>query len=221
MARIKFPVNRMQLLLLLLACLSVLPTLRAIWLHVTIVASRSLYTSVDALPSRNVGVLLGTSKYLRDGRLNLFLEYRIRAAVDLYQAGRIRHILVSGDNAHRSYNEPETIRDELLKRGIPADRIHLDYAGFRTLDSMVRAKAVFGQDSFTVISQQFHVERAVFIARRLGIDAIGYTARDVDRWNGMRTKLREILARMAAMLDVYVLGTEPKFYGPPVPIPGE
>lgn len=193
--------------------------MRAMWLHISLVAAPALYSNVEEVPVRNVGLLLGTSPYLPDGRLNLFLEYRVRAAVELFEAGRIQHILVSGDNAHPSYNEPQMIRNALLSRGIPTDRIHLDYAGFRTLDSIVRARVVFGQKSFTVISQPFHVERALFIARRLHIDAIGYTARDVGGWGGLRTRMREVFARLAAILDVYFLGTGPKFYGPPVVIP--
>ena len=126
---------------------------------------------------------------------------------------------MSGDNRKKEYNEPRAMRDALIKKGISEDHIILDYAGFRTFDSMIRAEKVFGQDSFIVISQPFHNERAVFIARKSGIEAYGFNARDVDVAAGFKTKLREVGARVKMILDIYVLHTEPKFLGDPVIIP--
>ncbi|MGB0177627.1 MAG: SanA/YdcF family protein, partial [Owenweeksia sp.] len=101
----------------------------------------------------------------------------------------------------------------------PEERIVLDYAGFRTFDSMVRAREVFGQQAFTVISQPFHNERAIFIARKFGIEAYGYNAPDVIGAGGFRTKVREVGARVKMVLDIYVLNTQPKFLGEKIIIP--
>jgi SanA protein len=109
-----------------------------------------------------VGLVLGTSQYLKNGYLNWYFKYRIEATVELYKKGKIDFILVSGDNSHKNYDEPTAFKNELIKRGIPADQIYLDYAGFRTLDSVVRAKEIFGQTSITIISQKFHNERAIY-----------------------------------------------------------
>ncbi|GEM49857.1 hypothetical protein DC3_54920 [Deinococcus cellulosilyticus NBRC 106333 = KACC 11606] len=162
-------------------------------------------------------MLLGTSKFVGE-RINLFYQYRLDAAVELYQSQKIDYVLVTGDNSTVQYDEPTTMRNDLVQRGIPEDHIVLDYAGFRTLDSVVRANRVFGQEAFTVISQKFHNERAVYLARAHGLDAIGFNAQDVGGYGGMRVLLREQFARLAAILDVKVLNTQPKFLGEPIQI---
>jgi SanA protein len=177
-----------------------------------------LYTSAGEVPYNEVGLLLGTSKYTPGGRVNLYFEYRIRAALELYEAGRIDYIIASGDNSHRSYNEPVSMKEELVSRGVDAERIYLDYAGFRTLDSVVRTGRVFGRREFTIISQGFHAERALYIARHQGLDAVAYGARDVGGPAGLGTSVREYFARVKALLDVHVLGSEPKFLGEPIRI---
>ncbi|MEM6263319.1 MAG: ElyC/SanA/YdcF family protein [Bacteroidota bacterium] len=165
-----------------------------------------------------VGLVLGTSKKTVKGRPNLFFTRRMDAAAELFRAGKVRHLLVSGDNGIKEYNEPEDMRRALMERGVPAGAITLDYAGFRTLDSVVRCKEVFGQDEYVVISQAFHTQRAVFIARTLGIAASGYNAEAVSPRYAPRTYVREVFARAKALLDVYILGTQPKFLGDPVKI---
>ncbi|WP_293909598.1 ElyC/SanA/YdcF family protein [Deinococcus sp.] len=177
-------------------------------------AQGRLYSDVQAIPARPVGLLLGTSKYV-DGRINLYYQYRIDAALSLYRAGKVRDLILSGDNAHASYDEPTTMRADLIAAGIPAGRLHRDYAGFRTLDSVVRASQVFGQREITVISQRFHNERAIYLARSHGLDAIGFDARDVTGAGGAKVQSREYLARVSAVLDV-LRGTGPKFLGEPV-----
>ncbi len=185
-----------------------------------IVGSSQQYTyqDVDQIPYNKVAVILGTSKYLLDGRRNEYFANRISAAAELYRSGKASYFLVSGDNATRSYNEPREMRRELLKAGIPAERIYSDYAGFRTLDSIVRANAVFGQRSFTIVSQGFHNERAIFVARHFGINAIGFNAKDVDAYSGLKTRTRELMARVLCLVDLYLLDKQPKFLGEPVPI---
>ncbi|MBE7639355.1 MULTISPECIES: SanA/YdcF family protein [Salegentibacter] len=170
------------------------------------------FFDVSAIDKNEVGLVLGTSKYLSDGRINLYFKYRIDATVDLFKNGKIDFVLVSGDNGSEDYDEPTDFKNELIKRGIPENRIYLDYAGFRTLDSIVRAKEIFGQDNFTIISQQFHNERAIYLAEKHGVKAIGYNAKDLDGKFGWNVKLREYLARTKVFLDIF-FDVEPKFYG--------
>ena len=165
-----------------------------------------------------VGSLLSTSKYLQNGNINLYYQYRLEATVSLYQNGKIDYILISGDNGQKSYNEPETFKDDLIKSGIPADKIYLDYAGFRTLDSIVRAKEIFGQNKITIISQKFHNERAIYISENKDIEAVGFNAKDVTFRYGLKIQIRELLARTKMMIDLYVINEQPKFLGDKIQI---
>lgn len=171
-----------------------------------------LYNSVEAVPHNKVGLFLGTGKFLSNGEINLYYKYRIQAAALLYKSGKVDYILVSGDNSKKDYDEPTTIKTDLIALGIPAGKIYLDYAGFRTLDSVVRCKKIFGQQSITVISQQFHNERAVFLAKHNDIKAVGFNAKAVNKRYGMKTRIREKLARVKMMLDL-LSGKEPRFLG--------
>lgn len=171
------------------------------------------------LPVTDVALVLGCSKQLADGRKNLFFERRMAAAAELYRTGQVGYLLVSGDNSRPDYDEPSDMRAALVAAGVPASRIVRDYAGFRTLDSVVRAKQVFGLDELIVVSQRFHNERAVYLARAHGIRAYGYDARDVGGAEGLRVKLREVVSRLAAVLDVRVLHSTPRFGGPREPTP--
>ena len=176
-----------------------------------------LYSRIDQLPPNQVGVLLGTSKYARLGGYNDHYRLRLEAAVELFQAGKIEYILISGDNSTRYYDEPSTIRRDLLNSGIPSERVYRDYAGFRTLDSMVRAKKVFGLSRFTVISQATHNMRAVYIAQNRGIDAIAFNAGGGVNTD-LNNRIRELLARVLAVMEVTMLNTEPKYLGPTIEI---
>lgn len=185
-------------------------------------AKDRVFTDLDKIPQNKVGVLLGTAKYLQSrslsGRnINPYYQYRINAAAELFHSGKIEYILVSGDNGHRSYNEPQTFKNDLVKMGIPAEKIFLDYAGFRTLDSMVRAKAVFGQESITVISQKFHNERAIYLAEKRGLKAVGFNAKDVNLRSGMKVEFREYLARVKMFSDL-LFSKQPKFLGEEIEI---
>lgn len=177
-----------------------------------------IYSQVNDLPERPVAVVLGTSKYY-SGKINPFYKSRIEAVAELYAGKKVRAVVASGDNATRQYNEPRMLRKDLIQRGVPADFVTMDFAGFRTLDSIVRAKEVFKLDSFVVVSQRFQVERALYIARAHNIDAIGFVAENPPyfgwRW---RVRLREVFARFLAVLDVKVLDTMPKFLGPKVDV---
>ncbi|EDN66181.1 sanA protein [Beggiatoa sp. PS] len=165
-----------------------------------------------------MALLLGTAKYLRHGRINRYFKYRIDATVQLYKAGKIKHILASGTNHTKYYNEPNEMRKALMAQGVPREAITLDYAGFRTLDSVIRCKKIFSQTDIVVISQSFHNKRALFISDFYGITAIGFNARDVPLRDDLKTPFREIFARSKAVLDLYILETQPKYLGEKVKI---
>lgn len=178
-----------------------------------------VYRSVAVVPEREVGLLLGTSKETRHGQANLHFNQRIAAAAALYRAGKVRQLLVSGDNHIASYDEPADMRDALIAAGVPPDAITCDYAGFRTLDSVVRAKEIFGLSHCVIISEDFHCPRALWIAQRHELDAIAFAAPDVGlkSWS-LRAGLREQLARSWCAVDLYVLHRGPKFLGQKEPI---
>jgi SanA protein len=185
-----------------------------LWANFRVMVVSSSYVSSDmnALPKVKVGIVPGTIRYLASGSPNLYFSYRIDAAVELYRSGKVTHLLISGDNGRKEYNEPLDMLNALMEKGIPKSAVTLDYAGFDTYDSMIRAKEVFGQEKYIVISQEFQNERAVYIARRFGIEAYGYNAQNVRAYGGLRTKIRETLARVKAFVEVN-LGVRPTFLG--------
>lgn len=182
-------------------------------------AKSKLYqgNQIEEIPENRVGLVLGTIKVLPNGRLNLYYQYRIQAAKELYEAGKVEYLLVSGDNGTNYYDEATAMREDLIALGVPENRIYCDYAGFRTLDSVVRSKKVFGQSKITIISQQFHNERAIFLAKWFDIEAVAYNARDVNFAYGFKIQIRELLARTKLLLDI-IIGTQPKFLGEPIQI---
>ena len=182
-------------------------------------ASGRLFNDPLIIPYNKTGLLLGTSKLLKNGHINPYYLYRIDAAVKLLAAGKIKYVVISGDNSRPEYNEPALMRADLMGAGVDSSVIFADYAGFRTFDSVVRLKEVFGQDSVTIISQQFHNERAIYIAERENIQAIAFNAKDVSIAMGRRTQLREKLARVKVLLDFWV-GKKPKFLGQRIYLPG-
>lgn len=177
-----------------------------------------LYTDSAAIPARKVGLVLGASRNTVRGTDNMYFTYRMQAAYELYKTGKVQYLLLSGDNHTEGYDEPTDMRDALLKLGVPDSCIVLDYAGFRTLDSVIRCKEVFGEDSITVISQEFHNQRAVFIANKSGMHAIGFNAREVNKNYSFKTRFREYFARVKCVLDLYILHTDPKFLGEKIKI---
>lgn len=176
-----------------------------------------VYASAGEVPENRVGLLLGTSRTVRSGRPNPYFYNRVDAAAALYRAGKVAYLVVSGDNGRKGYNEPQDMKEALIERGVPGEAIYLDYAGFRTFDSVVRMEKIFGQSRFTVISQEFHNRRAIYIAQALGLDAVGYNAADVAAYEGMKTDFREKLARVKMFMDLWT-GKNPKFLGEPVEI---
>ncbi len=174
------------------------------------------FESIEDTPHAPVALVLGCAKQLSNGRANRFFEARVEAAAELFHAGVVDALIASGDNHCADYDEPTDMKNALVALGVPAERVHCDYAGLRTLDSVVRAAEIFDQRRFVVVSQRFHCERAVFLARAKGLDAFGFDADAVHR--GPRARLRELGARLQAVLDVLVLDTEPRFLGPKVAI---
>lgn len=175
------------------------------------------YWSIQDIPKNRVGLVLGTSNKLVGGGSNPYYTNRIKATLELYNAGKIDYVLVSGDNGSQYYNEPNVFKIDLVKGGIPAERIFLDYAGFRTLDSMVRAKAIFGLDHVTIISQKFHNERAIYLAEKKGLHAIGFNADGISLNQGLKVQIREYFARVKVFIDL-ALNTQPKFFGDKIEI---
>jgi SanA protein len=161
-----------------------------------------VFKRVGDVPENEVGLVLGTAKWVRKGKLNRFFSYRIDAAIRLYKCGKVHRLLLSGNGIDPGRSEPEQMRKELIDRGIPADALRLDNGGIRTLDSIVRAKQVYGLNQMTIVSQEFHNRRALFLCRAFGIDAVGFNAEDVPASQALRTFLRELLARVDAVLEV-------------------
>jgi SanA protein len=172
-----------------------------------------VYTDVNEIPYRKVGLVLGTVPLVQN-RPNQYYKNRIDAAAELYFANKVSYLLLSGDNHISHYNEPESMRESLIERGVPDSVIYLDCAGFRTFDSMVRAKMVFAQDSVTVVSQQWHNERALYIADHYDLDAIAFCAKDftASRKAYLKNHLREALAKVKVVLDL-LFNKQPHFLG--------
>ncbi len=181
-------------------------------------AAGHLFRSVEDVPQNDIALVLGTAEKTKGGSVNLHFSRRIEAAAALYRAGKVHHLLVSGDNHKAGYDEPNDMRKALVAAGVPASAITCDYAGFHTLDSVMRAKSVFGLSRCTIVSEEFHCPRALWIAKNDGIEAVALAAPDLSmRWS-LRVKIREYFARAACGVELYVLHRGPKFPGPREPI---
>ncbi|MBK5719900.1 YdcF family protein [Dysgonomonas sp. Marseille-P4677] len=171
-----------------------------------------LYSNTDSIAVQKAALVLGAARYI-GSRENPYFTYRIQAATELYKAGKAKAFVVSGDNRTHDYNEAEDMRNALIEAGVPDSIIYCDFAGLRTLDSIVRMNKIFGQESFIVVSQKFHNERAVFLAQYFGLTAYGYNAKDLalNRFS-YRTKMREILARVKVFVDI-ITNKQPRHLG--------
>lgn len=178
-------------------------------------AKDRLFDSVESVPHCKVGLVLGTSPISTwTGRRNYYFDHRITAAADLYKAGIVDWLVVSGGdyrNTERGYDEPVAMRDSLMKQGVDSAHIVLDYDGTRTLNSIAKMRDVYRQDSIVIISQKYHNERALYQAKHLGIEAIGYNAMTpARRRSWWRNRGREVLARVKLFIDI-ARGTQPDF----------
>lgn len=172
-----------------------------------------LYTEQNQLPEHGIALVLGTSNRTSSGAPNLFFQKRIETAAALYHSGKIDQLLLSGDNSSQYYNEPVTMQKALVKLGVPESAITLDFAGLRTLDSIVRCKEIFGQNKITIITQPFHSYRALFISQYYGMDAVAVVADEPGFEYSFKVRIREYMARTKAVLDLYVLKTTPRHMG--------
>jgi SanA protein len=175
-------------------------------------APEKMYADPTVCPLNDIGILFGCGKFV-DGRPNQFYLYRIRAAARLYKAGKIKHLLVSGDNHIVGYNEPETMKRDLVQQGVPATAITCDYAGFSTFETVMRAKEIFGVQAATLITQRYHLPRALYLAAVHDIKAIGYEAREPGGNQTVKLKIREVIARIITYGDVHLGVRHPKFLG--------
>lgn len=173
----------------------------------------SIYYTSWEVPTEDVALLLGTSKYTQEGNDNPFFKNRINAAALLYYKHKVKHLILSGDNSLSYYNEPQEMRKALIELGVPDSVITLDYAGFRTFDSVIRCQKIFGQNKVIIITQRFHLYRALFIANAINIQACGYAAEAVDSNIAISTLVREYFARCLVIVDLYIINKTPKFLG--------
>jgi SanA protein len=180
--------------------------------------SKYIYDDISEVPVKPVCLVLGTSKSL-DGRyMNPYFLDRMEAGQDLYTNKKVKHFIVSGDNSLVTYNEPRDMKNALVERGVPVERITMDFAGFRTFDSVVRCKEIFDQEDVVIVSQPFHTPRAVFIARRKGMNAVALNSKD-DYTNIMSPLYwREVLARCKTVIDIFILRKTPKYLGEKIKI---
>ncbi len=173
----------------------------------------NVLSAYDKLPDHRVALVLGTSHKTTAGLPNQFFEKRMDTAAELYKVGKIDHFILSGDNRSKFYNEPIAMQKALINRGVPVSAITLDYAGLRTLDSVVRSKEIFGQDRIIIITQPFHSYRALFISQYYNIDAVAVVASEPELEISFKIRIREYFARTKAVLDLYILKTTPRFLG--------
>lgn len=207
-----------KLLLIILAATGAIAgtVMGFVWYCNHVIAGCSIYChdELTRVPAGDVGLLLGVAKTTPAGKPNAYFGGRIDAAAELYHAGKIRHIIISGDNSRKDYNEPQDMKEALLAKNIPASAMTLDYAGFRTLDSVVRVKQIFGCSRITIISQRYHAERAIYIALQHNIEATAFAAAEPPwKWLQKRNLRREKYARVAAWLDVNLLHRSPRYAG--------
>lgn len=174
-------------------------------------------TDIENAPICDAVMVLGASVY-SNGKPSAILADRLQYAYDLYKAGKAPKILVSGDHGTADYDEVNTMRDYLTELGVPKEDIFMDHAGFDTYDSMYRAKTIFKIEKLLISTQNFHINRAVYIARKLNIDAYGYPCRDKKCYNMEYLNLRESLAKVKAVIETDILKRSSKYGGEAIPI---
>ena len=211
-----FFMNKIFKILLLLISLCLI-TIMICDIIIQCSAHGKAYSSIYKIPKRRIGVLLGTSKYFRNGTPNLYYKNRIAATASLFFAGKIEYVLISGDNSLIYYNEPMDMKKSLVNKGVPSDKIFLDFAGFRTYDSIIRANKVFGAKKYTIISQNFQNQRGLFIANQLGHNAIAYNAKSIGIGMNFEQYVREKLSRVRVFID-FIFNVKTKFLGKKIKI---
>lgn len=171
----------------------------------------------ETAQTAEVGLVLGAAPFLDDGRPNRFFEHRLDAAADLYRAGKVKFLLASGDSVRPSYDETTAMKRGLVKRGVPAEAVYRDPAGVRTLDSVLRARDLYGLRRMVIVSQDFHVRRAVWLARQHGVEAYGLDAKGVSPFDALDSWARQFPSALKAVLDIWT-GSVAQYRGKPVRI---
>ncbi|RBI65762.1 sanA-like protein [Vreelandella sulfidaeris] len=207
-------------LLMSLGALLLLATLLFIGGNFWVLATTAAYIERQPQQCRptDVGIVFGTSHWTRSGVRNPHFHARMRTAASLIEHSQVDHLLLSGDNRTQAYNEPRAMWRELYRRGVASEQMTMDFAGFSTYDTLVRARDVFQLDKTLLITQGWHLPRAIYIGRALGMDVTGCVADDATVNVGWHLKLREWAARVATLGDLYIWGREPYFLGTPEPI---
>ena len=196
-----------------LCCYTFILVLGLAFLFNHLIISRTenyIYSDLNNVPNKETALVLGASLKGRYGGINEYFKNRMEATAELYFAGKVKNIIVSGDNSRSDYDETTDMENYLINLGIPKSAIIKDYAGFRTLDSVIRAKKVFNCSELIIVTQQFHNQRAVYAARYHGIDAVGFNAADVQT-TSYYAKLREFGAKFWMILDIHCFHRGPKF----------
>jgi SanA protein len=204
MTKLKKRIRRVAKALLFLFCLiCIVVGGPKLWMHFA--ARGRIYTNINKAPKCRVALVLG-AKIFRSGKLSDVLKDRVDTAIKLYKAGKVEKLLMSGDNRFTHYNEPERMADYAIAQGVPAEDIVMDFAGRRTFDSVYRAKHIFGQDRMIIVTQRFHMDRALFICRTLGVKAYGVPGKYAG---SRRSIIREVPAAISAVIDAYILRPTP------------
>jgi SanA protein len=203
-----------------LGALLLLATLLFVGSNLWIVARTATYIHepVAQCTTADVGVVFGTSHWTRSGMRNPHFQARMRTAAQLINQQKVQHLLLSGDNRTQAYNEPRAMWRDLSRRGVAPEQLTMDFAGFSTYDTLARARDVFQLNEAVLITQNWHLPRAVFIAHSLGMQVTGCVAEEREGAGGWHVLLREWAARVATLGDLYIWGREPYFLGPPEPI---
>jgi SanA protein len=186
-----------------------------VWCNYQVIqsADRAVHDSLEELPERRTGLVLGTSKYLLTGGINPYFRHRVEAAAALYRSGKVEYLLVSGDGRSEPYNEPRYFSEALAELGIPEKRIIRDRKGLSTIDSVLRCGYRYGEVDCIIVTQRFHAQRALYLAHNYGMDrAVGYAAMSVSSAVGLKVLFREIFARVKAVLEVHLLPADVQRY---------
>ena len=179
------------------------PVIARAWIHFS--SNGSVYSDAAEIPHCRVAMVLGAG-VRPDGKLSISLASRVDKAIELYHVGKVEKLLMSGDNRFKHYNEPERMRDYAVARGVPVKDIALDYAGRRTYDSIYRARHIFGVKKMIVVTQSFHVDRAIFLCNHLGVKAYGVGS---SSSGDTKACIRETAACLGALADIYILHPRP------------
>ncbi len=195
--------------------LSTSVTTLALNFYVKTITSNRRYSNPSQIPPQRIAIVLGAGIY--NGQPSPMLADRISAAVELYKLGRVQKLLMSGDNSSEEYDEVTTMQRYAVQLGVPQEDITLDYAGFRTYESCYRANLIFGVKQAVVVTQNFHLPRAVYLCNQLGVDAVGLGTPDWESYRQetiIRYTLREFISTIKALWQVHITRPKPTFLGP-------